>query len=81
MPSSRKSDLFEDIANVFGIVAAFAAVAYLLKSLADQSNTKIISNNARKVIDNKDEALKLRKAIDTYHVTGDWKKTEINQIL
>ena len=71
----------EQVANIIGIVAAISALAYVIKTIVHKTDTSIISDNARKVLENKDEALRLRKAIDTYHVTGDWEKTEINDIL
>ena len=71
----------EQVANVVGVIAALAAVAYAFKSINRRTKTNIISDDARRVLKNKVEAKKLRKAIDTYHVTGDWKKTKINEIL
>lgn len=71
----------DQVANVVGVIAAVAAVIYAFKSINRKTKTDIISDNARRVLKNQAEAQKLRKAIDTYHVTGDWEKTKINEIL
>ena len=71
----------EQIASVVGIVAAIWAVSELFKSIARKTDTTIISNDARRVLQDKDEAKKLRTAVDTYHATGNWEETDINDIL
>ncbi|WP_136466846.1 hypothetical protein [Flagellimonas onchidii] len=79
--SSSELTTFEIVANIIGVVAAVGAIAYIFKSIAKKTETRIISNDARRVLENKDEAKLLREAIDTYHVTGDWEKTKIDKIL
>lgn len=79
--SKPDNTTFEQIANIIGAVAAVGAVLYVFKTIASKTETNIISNDARRILENKDGALKLRRAIDTYHVTGDWKKTKIDEIL
>lgn len=70
-----------ELINIIGAVALVSAIAYFFNVISRKTNTKIISNDARRVLQNQTEAVKLRKAVDTYHITGDWKKTDINEIL
>lgn len=76
---STESD--NPLVDIIGVVAVFSAFFYILDAFSRKTNTSIISNNARKVLDNKDDALKLREAVDMYHATGDWNKTKIKEIL
>ena len=80
-PKNKQLTTAEQLVNIIGVVAAVSTLVYVIRLIAKRTDTSIISDNARKVLENKDEALRLRKAIDTYHVTGDWEKTEIGDIL
>lgn len=44
-------------------------------------DTVIMSKKARVVIRDRKRSKELRKAIDTYHQTGDWNKTNVFEIL
>ena len=44
-------------------------------------DTVIMTQEARAVVRDQEKSKKLRKAIDTYHLTGDWNKTNVFEIL
>ena len=58
---STESD--NPLVDIIGVVAVFSAFFYILDAFSRKTNTSIISNNARKVLDNKDDALKRLKAL------------------
>lgn len=76
-----ETPIIEQLANYIGVIAAVGAIFYFFKIIGKKTSTDIISDDARRVLENKSEAKRLREAIDTYHITGDWGKTEINEIL
>jgi hypothetical protein len=78
---NNNKNLFDSLIGVFGVIALFAIIYNTFKTIANKTETNVISDKALKAIQNPDEAIKLRKAIDEYHETGDWSKTEINSIL
>ncbi|GEM_PF-1524677 len=71
----------ENILAAIGVLTLAAIVYNGLKSLTSQTETAVISKDAVKAIQNPETAEKLREAVDKYHDTGDWDKTELKSIL
>lgn len=78
---SPETPIIEQLADFIGVIAALGAIYYFFKIIGKKTSTDIISDDARRVLENQSEAKRLREAIDTYHITGDWEKTKINEIL
>jgi|TARA_B110000091_G_C13519615_1_gene351891 hypothetical protein len=78
---NNNKNLLDSVIGVFGVIASFAILYNTIKTIANNTETNVISDNALEAIQNPEEAIKLRKAIDSYHETGDWSKTDISKIL
>ena len=71
----------ESILGVLGILSIIVFAYQIFKEIQARTETRIISEDALELLDNPDKAKLLRKAIDEYHRTGDWNKTELNNII
>ena len=60
-------------------IAAFALIKKIIK-IVSHDDTQIISKEALVIISNKEQALKMRKAIDYYHTTATWEGSGLNEI-
>lgn len=69
------------IANMIGIIAIIAVVKYILDLISQNSDTNVISNEGLEILEDPEKKIELRKAVDEYHQTGDWSKTELNSII
>lgn len=69
------------IANMIGIIAIITVVKYILDLISQNSDTNVISNEGLEILEDPDKKIELRKAVDEYHQTGDWSKTELNSII
>lgn len=78
---NNNKSLIDSLVGVLGVVTLTVIVYNAIKSITNKTETNVISDKALKVIKEPEEAIKLRKAIDKYHETGDWKDTEISNIL
>lgn len=78
---SNNKNLFDSIIGIFGILALFALIYNIFKNFSSKTENDVMSEKALEAIQNPEEAIKLRKAIDSYHKTGDWSKTDISKIL
>jgi len=69
--------------DAFGSIAIVVILRRLYRfvRLINTDDTVIISKKARAVIRDQEKSKELRKAINTYHQTGDWNKTKIFEIL
>lgn len=72
---------FDSILDILGVLSLVAIVYHGYKALNSNTETNVISDDALKAIQNPETADKLRKAVDDYHDTGDWKKTKLESIL
>ncbi|SKB48911.1 hypothetical protein SAMN05660776_1360 [Salegentibacter holothuriorum] len=77
----KASSKEKSLSDIIGFIAVLTSIFYLVKILLSKTDTNIISNDAREVLDSQDGARQLRHAVDKYHITGDWGKTNINKIL
>lgn len=71
----------DSILDVIGILSLVTIVYHAFKSLASETETNVISKDAVKAIQNPTTANQLREAVDKYHDTGDWDKTELKSII
>ncbi|TDN80804.1 hypothetical protein DET49_13016 [Salegentibacter sp. 24] len=69
------------LANMIGIIAIIAVVKYILDLISQNTDTNVISNEGLEILEDPDKKIELRKAVDEYHQTGDWSKTELNSII
>lgn len=76
-----KNEVFDTVVGVVGMISLVALVLGIIKSISKRTETNIISDKALNVLNNPEEAKRLRKAVNKYHQTGDWDKTEIKTIL
>jgi hypothetical protein len=72
---------FNKIANMIGIIAMIAVVKYILDLISQNTATNVISNEGLEILEDPEKKVELRKAVDEYHQTGDWSKTELNSII
>lgn len=72
---------FNKIANMIGIIAILVVVKYILDLISKSTETSVISDKGLEILDDPDRKIELRKAVDEYHKTGDWSKTELNSII
>jgi hypothetical protein len=77
---SNKSTL-DSLLGILGILSLVAVAYHTYKTIADKTETNVISDKALKVLQDPKQAEKLREAVDKYHDTGDWSKTELETIL
>lgn len=66
------------ILNIVGVLALLAAVIYLVKKLTKSTDTKLYSDEAFNVLQNKDKRKQLDQAISEYQKNGKWGDTLIN---
>ncbi|WP_133549731.1 hypothetical protein [Salegentibacter sp. 24] len=66
---------------MIGIIAIIAVVKYILDLISQNTDTNVISNEGLEILEDPDKKIELRKAVDEYHQTGDWSKTELNSII
>lgn len=71
----------ENILALAGLLAIAAIIVRAYKSVSSETETHVISEDGLKAIKDPETADKLREAVDQYHDTGDWKKTELESIL
>ena len=69
------------IANLIGIIAIIAVIRYVLGLLSKSTDTNVISNHGLEILEDPNKTVELRKAVDEYHQTGDWSKTELSSII
>tara|TARA_E500000318_G_scaffold102506_2_gene106861 strand:- start:477 stop:701 length:225 start_codon:yes stop_codon:yes gene_type:complete len=69
------------ISNLVGIIAFIAVLRYIWKLFTQNTETKVISKEGLEILEDPDKKTVLRKAVDEYHQTGDWSKTELNSII
>lgn len=69
------------IANLIGIIAMLTVVKYILSLLSKNTDTNVISHEGLEILEDPSKKVELRKAVDEYHQTGDWSKTELNSII
>jgi hypothetical protein len=67
--------------SFIGIVTIIIGIINVLKIINKKTETKIISEKALNVINDKDKAIKLREAINQYHKSHKWNVTEIESYL
>jgi hypothetical protein len=72
---------FDSILEILGILSLFVVVYHAYKDIASKTETTVISDEAIKALQNPEQAKRLRNAVDEYHETGDWDKTELKSIL
>ena len=72
---NNNKSLFESIIGIFGVITLFILIYNTFKTIANKTETNVISDKALRAIQNPGKAIQLRKAIDKYHETGDWEKT------
>ena len=72
---------FNKIANLIGIIAFIAIVRYILKLFTQTTETAVISDEGLEILEDPNKKEVLRKAVDEYHQTGDWSKTELKSII
>ena len=78
---NNNKSFVDTLVGVLGVVTLSVVVYNAIKSISNKTETNVISDKALKAIKKPEEAKKLRKAIDKYHETGNWKDTEISNIL
>ena len=66
--------------NAIGIITLFTSVAYLIKKINKQSETRLISDQAFDVLQNSDNVKKLDTVVSKYHKTGEWDKAALKNI-
>lgn len=69
------------IASMIGIIAIIAVVKYIFDLISQNTATNVISNEGLEILEDPKKKVELRKAVDEYHQTGDWSKTELNSII
>ncbi|QTD36407.1 hypothetical protein JL193_09565 [Polaribacter batillariae] len=77
----NNKNTFESILAIIGILYILGFVYHKLKNITSDTETKVISDDGLKAIQNPDTASQLREAVDDYHNTGDWNKTKLESIL
>ncbi len=77
----NNKSILDSVLSILGIFSLVAIAYHTYKTIAEKTETTVISEEALKVIQDPDQAKRLRKAVDQYHDTGDWSKTELESIL
>lgn len=77
---SNKSTL-DNILEVLGILSLVVVAYHAYKEITTKTKTTVISDEGLKALQDPEQAKKLREAVDEYHETGDWDKTELKSIL
>ncbi len=72
---------FNKIANLIGFIAFLAVLQYFYKLFNKTTETHVISDQGLEILEDSNKKIVLRKAVDEYHQTGDWSKTELNSII
>ncbi|CAA0236519.1 hypothetical protein [Tenacibaculum maritimum] len=68
------------LVNIVGLVTLFASVAYLIKKINKETETKLISDEAFDALQNKDNIDKLDNVLSNYRETGEWDRSELKNI-
>ena len=66
--------------NTIGIITLIASVAYLIKQINKQTETRLISDEAFDALQDRDNIEELDKIVADYHKTGKWDKTRLQNI-
>ena len=68
------------IINAIGVITLIASVAYIIKKINKQSETRLVSDQAFDALQNSDNVKKLDNVISKYHKTGKWDKAALKDI-
>lgn len=77
----NNKNTFESVLAIIGILYILGYIYHKVRSINSDTETKVISEDGLKAIQNPDTASQLREAVDDYHDTGDWNKTKLESIL
>ncbi|PQJ80761.1 hypothetical protein [Polaribacter porphyrae] len=69
------------ILNFIGLFTIVFVITSIIRKINRKTETKIISENALKVISDKHKAEKIRESIEQYHKNNKWDETKINTYL
>ncbi|WP_299672027.1 hypothetical protein [uncultured Polaribacter sp.] len=77
----NSKNILESIIAIVGILSVILFLYHKFKNITFSTETKVISDDGLKAVQNPEKADKLREAVDAYHSTGDWDKTKLKSIL
>ena len=70
--------MWRDLIIALGILALIILVIEFVRK---KTETKIISDDAIKVLNNREKAEKLRNVVSEYHKTGEWNQEKLGSLI